>query len=107
MYLYKRSFLFKNFCFTVVIFLAALCVFWYGFSHISQANDTQNLQTMRAAIRKSIVSCYAIEGVYPPDVRYLENHYGIVINHSRYIVRYDFAGANIMPSVEVLEKGAD
>lgn len=107
MYLYKRSSLWKNLYLAIAIFFAALCVFWYGFSHISQANDTQNLKTMRAAIQKSIVSCYAIEGVYPPDVRYLEEHYGIVINHSRYIIRYDSAGANIMPSVEVLEKGAD
>lgn len=107
MYLFKRSFLWKNLYSAILISLAVLCVFWYGFSHISLANDTQNLQTMRAAIRKSIVSCYAIEGAYPPDVRYLEEHYGVVINHSRYIIRYDSAGANIMPSVEVLEKGAD
>lgn len=107
MYLFKRKFLWKNLYLTILAFFGALGVFWYGFSHISQANDTQNLQTMRAAIQKSIVSCYAIEGIYPPDVQYLEDHYGVVINHSRYVVRYDFAGANIMPSVEVLEKGAD
>lgn len=59
----------------------------------------------RAAVQKAIVSCYAMEGAYPPDVKYLEDHYGVVINHRKYVVSYELAGSNVMPSFEVLEKG--
>ena len=105
MYLYKRKFTHRDLILPVLIFCAMLVMFWFGFSRTSSANSIQSLQVMRSAIQKSIVSCYAIEGVYPPNVKYLEDHYGIIIDHSKYIINYDLAGSNIMPSVEILEKG--
>jgi hypothetical protein len=62
---------------------------------------------MRSAVQKSIVNCYAIEGVYPPNIKYLEDHYGIVINHDKYVVQYELAGSNVMPSVNIIPKGTD
>ena len=107
MKLYKKKFAYRELVLAILIFCCVLGLFWYGFNNAARANNAEKLQLTRAAIQKSIVSCYAVEGAYPPDVKYLEDHYGIVIDHNQYIVKYELAGSNVMPSVEVLEKGSD
>lgn len=92
---------------SIVVFAAVLCLFWFGFTSTSDSNRAESLKVTRAAIEKAVVSCYAIEGVYPPDIKYLEDHYGVMINHDQYIVTYETAGSNIMPSIQVLEKGKE
>lgn len=68
--------------------------------------------SLRDAIRRASVQCYAIEGRYPPSVEYLEDHYGIVIDRDRYYVFYDGWASNVMPDITVLpaakeEKGEE
>ena len=36
-------------------------------------------------------------------IHYLEEHYGIQIDESRYTVYYDIFGSNLMPDITVLE----
>lgn len=107
MRLYKRPSAARNTILSVFVFLFILSLFWYGFSRTSDSNDEQSLEVMRSAVQKSIVNCYAIEGVYPPNIKYLEDHYGIVINHDKYVVQYELAGSNVMPSVNIIPKGTD
>jgi hypothetical protein len=103
--LYKKKSAYRGPVAAVLIFLAVIGLFRYGFGSISGANGEEDRNMTQAAIQKAVVNCYAIEGVYPPDVKYLEDHYGVVVNHSKYVVSYELAGSNIMPSVEVQEKG--
>lgn len=98
---YRRVFL------AALAFCAVLCVFWFGFGSAQRANSREKLLVTQTAIQKGIVSCYAVEGFYPPNIKYLEEHYGISIDHSKYIVHYETAGGNVMPSVEVLEKNSN
>ncbi len=107
MKLYKTKFAYRDLLITILIFCTVLGLFWYGFTSTFQANSAEKLQITRTAVQKSIVNCYAVEGTYPPNIKYLEDHYGIVIDHSKYIVNYELAGSNVMPSVEILEKGSD
>ena len=48
-------------------------------------------------------NCYAAEGVYPPTLEYMEEHYGIQIDRQRYTVHYEVFASNIMPDITVLE----
>lgn len=104
MKLYKKKFAYRDLLLSIVIFFTVLGLALYGFSNAQRANDTQKLELTRTAIQKSIVSCYAVEGFYPPNLQYLENHYGITVDHSKFIVNYELAGSNIMPSVKIIEK---
>lgn len=56
------------------------------------------------ALRRTAVACYASEGVYPPSVEYMEEHYGIQIDEKRYVVHYQVFASNIMPEITILEK---
>ena len=61
---------------------------------------------IRALIEKTARQCYAVEGVYPPDLAYLEEHYGIRVNHNDYYVTYDAFASNLPPEVRVTAKRA-
>ena len=80
----------------------------YIVTKIRQA-DRQDTVSVRAfdgedALRRASVACYAAEGIYPPNLDYLREHYGIQIDETRYMVVYDVFASNLMPDITVLEQ---
>ncbi|MEA4966203.1 MAG: hypothetical protein VB055_10315 [Oscillospiraceae bacterium] len=67
----------------------------------------QSTGAIRQAVLQSAAQCYAVEGVYPETLSYLEEHYGLVVNHRRYIVTYDAFSSNLPPDVAVLVRGEE
>lgn len=104
MHLYQTRSESKTLILPAAVFLILFCLFWAGFSGTSDWNSAQSRKVMQTAIQKSIVNCYAVEGVYPPNIQYLENHYGLIIDHNKYIVDYESVGSNVMPSVKIFDK---
>lgn len=66
--------------------------------------DNQGTAALKNAVMRSAVQCYAVEGYYPEDLNYLTDHYGLQINHERYIVVYEAFASNLPPQVTVLQK---
>ena len=64
----------------------------------------QGKKQLEEAIRRSVITCYAAEGVYPPDFAYVKEKYGIMVDESRYLVVYDVFAENLMPDITVLER---
>ena len=64
----------------------------------------QAAQSLRTAVLDAAVQCYALEGAYPQSLSYLEENYGVQVNHSRFIVSYEAYASNQLPAVAVLEK---
>jgi hypothetical protein len=60
---------------------------------------------LEEAVRRGAVACYAAEGMYPPDLAYLETHYGLQVDRERYTVIYEVFASNLMPDVTVLHNG--
>ncbi|PKM85676.1 MAG: hypothetical protein CVU86_01165 [Firmicutes bacterium HGW-Firmicutes-11] len=88
----------------VAVFLCFLLFFIVGSSRASQAAEKETLKHLESAVMQATVQCYAIEGVYPPDVAYLETHYGIQIDEDSYVVHYEAFASNILPTVFVIQK---
>ena len=61
---------------------------------------------IRELVETAARQCYAVEGVYPPNLAYLEDHYGIRINKKDYFVNYDAFASNVPPSVIVTPVGS-
>lgn len=59
---------------------------------------------LEIALKRAMIECYALEGTYPPDVAYMEENYGVVIDKSQFIVHYSIFAENIMPDFKVIEK---
>jgi hypothetical protein len=80
-----------------------IVIFLFGISFISSTSSRDQKQILTDAVNKDVIHCYAVEGYYPPNLTYLEEHYGLTYDKSRYIVDYVPVGDNIMPSVTIVE----
>lgn len=90
--------------FSVFFFLIIIIIFLFGISFISSTSSRDQEQVLNDALWKDIIHCYAIEGYYPPSLSYIEDHYGLTYDKSRYLIDYVPVGDNIMPSVTIVEK---
>lgn len=86
---------------TALVFAAILYALWSMEGYTAD----QQLDSTRQAIIRAAVSCYATEGFYPPQVSYLEEHYGVQIDHQTYVIHYTLMGENTLPYVEVVVRG--
>lgn len=82
--------------------LAACCLLIDGLGTAQTDAETELVCT---AVRDAALSCYAIEGAYPPDLQYLRDYYGIRYDRSRYVVSYDAFASNLMPEIRVMIRG--
>ena len=78
--------------------------FLVALRNLDSGHRKEGKEQLEAAIRRSAVACYAAEGIYPPDIDYLVEHYGIQIDEEKYIVMYEVFAENLMPEITVLEK---
>ena len=65
----------------------------------------ERLEIAKQSVVRAAVNCYAIEGIYPPNLAYLKEHYGLAVDEREYIVHYEAFASNIMPIIEVFETG--
>lgn len=65
----------------------------------------ESLDMAEKNIRRAAVQCYALEGTYPQDISYLEEHYGVSVDTDRFRVDYIFIASNLMPDVTVVALG--
>ena len=84
--------------------VAALLFFATAVGNLNSDRNTENRKQLEDTLRRGCVACYAAEGIYPPDLVYLEDHYGIQVDETRYVVHYEIFADNLMPDVTVLEK---
>lgn len=85
-------------------FVVLLVGLFIGINQFDKVNKEQNLLLTKQAIRKAATQCYAIEGMYPAEISYLEDNYFINIDYDTYYVVYDCIASNFMPDIEVFEK---
>ena len=83
--------------------LVMLLVFLSALNNLSDGQRSEGRQQLEDAVRRGAVACYAAEGIYPPNLEYLEEHYGIQVDRERYTVVYEVFASNLMPDVTVLE----
>ena len=91
----------KGYLVSAVVLGAVIGIFLNGVLSMSDRMDQEGAETLRSAIARASVQCYAIEGRYPPSVQYLEENYGIEIDRSRFDVFYEGFASNIMPDITV------
>ncbi len=87
-----------------VLAVVVLLVFMTALNNLKTGNGEEGKKQLEQALQRCAVTCYATEGIYPPDVDYMKEHYGIQIDESRYLVRYEVFAENLMPDITVLER---
>lgn len=99
----KRNSFFKGLFFPVLV-LGIFLLFLTAVHNVKIGNDKEGKEQLEQALLRSAVACYAVEGMYPPSVEYMKEHYGIQIDEERYLVQYEVFAQNLMPEITVLEK---
>ena len=87
----------------ILIFVALIVAFVLLINNITGKGDGRELDIVRDAVKNAALTCYAVEGAYPTTLEYLRAHYGLAYDQSRYLVRYDSFGSNLMPDISVTE----
>lgn len=85
-----------------LVFLLVLSLVYSGIRGAGDAVDTGGLERAKEGIRSAMVTCYAIEGRYPPDYAYLSKHYGLRIDPEQYAVDLQAFASNMMPDIAVV-----
>ena len=86
----------------MAIIAGLLVLMSYGIGNLNKQTEAEKLTSARNSVVRAAVQCYALEGRYPMDIRYLEEHYGLQVNPEKYIVHYQAFAANIMPDISIM-----
>ena len=85
----------------LVLVLVAFSIFA---SSMTKTNISQEKDILEKAIDRSITQCYALEGVYPDNLAYLEDEYGLTYNKEHFFVDYQYIGSNLRPDITIIER---
>lgn len=99
----KSSHMLRRMVLTVIVFFCAVVLLLFGSSSVRDTADASQLDSLRQAILRSAVHCYAMEGTYPESLDYIKEHYGIDWDSTKYVVDYEITGANLRPDVSVFK----
>lgn len=100
----KRFFyLYKNIFLSAALLAAVIFAFIIAVNNTAGTIDQSAEATQYNAIKKAAVQCYALEGFFPPDVDYLIQNYGVIVDNEKFIVRYEADGENLMPNITVIK----
>ncbi|MBQ6583341.1 MAG: hypothetical protein IJH77_05900 [Mogibacterium sp.] len=86
----------------IVVIAAGAVVHAYRVSRENLAEE--GLVAVRNTVERAALQCYAVEGVYPPDLQYLVDNYGLQINTRDYYVVYNAFSENLPPDIRVTER---
>ena len=85
-----------------LLVLGAAIWFFSATDNIRAGQQETSRQQLETALRRAAVACYAAEGIYPPTVQYLTDHYGIRIDREKYHVFYEVFAEHLLPDITVL-----
>ena len=91
----------KGYLLSAAALLLLVGVFAVGALSFAGKAGQKGEESLRRAVTRASVQCYAIEGRYPPSVEYLEENYGVRIDRDRYNVFYNGFASNVMPEIVI------
>ena len=80
-----------------------MVLFYFAIEASGKGTIEKQQESLENAIARDIVQCYAIEGMYPPDLKYLEDHYGLIYDKTIFFVDYQPIASNLYPDVTVIK----
>ncbi len=89
---------------SLLITLGIFILFILQIQNITHLTKQQQRINLEKAISRDIIQCYALEGYYPPDLNYIEEHYGLTYNKSEFFIDYQIEGENIKPTFTIIER---
>jgi hypothetical protein len=87
-----------------VVFTAAILIMiMYGLNQTEISSRAEGMRALEESIYRAVVTCYSVEGRYPPSIAHIEQFYGVHVDRSRFTINYRAVWANVMPEIRILE----
>jgi penicillin-binding protein-related factor A (putative recombinase) len=93
-----------GFIFSILFFAALATVLFVAVANSDKGYEKERQNAAANALRNAVISCYAIEGMYPPNVQYMKDNYGLSIDEELFIIHYIPNAENRMPDFEIVPK---
>lgn len=87
---------------SILIFVSIAVLFFFAVDATGKSSISKQQESLENALSRDIVQCYAIEGRYPPNLEYLEAHYGLTYDKTTFYVDYMPIASNLYPDVTVI-----
>jgi len=100
----ERKSFFKGIHFSILFFIALIFYFVVAIGSISEDTINRQEASLEQALNRGIVSCYSVEGTYPPSLDYLIEHYGLLYDKDTFFIDYQAIGSNMYPDVTIIRK---
>jgi hypothetical protein len=91
----------------LVLLIVVIILFIHATSTVTTTNDSREQEIVTSALERNITQCYALEGSYPPDLAYLEDHYGFTYNTEHFFIDYQYIGSNLRPDVTIIKRESE
>ena len=99
----RRFSLLRSTALQLVLWAGILALFIYGVNYFGSYTLDKQRESLERALHRDIAQCYAVEGIYPPGIDYLRDHYGLSYDEDTFYVDYNHIGSNLYPDVTVIE----
>lgn len=96
----KYNYIFKFVILFLITFSAIIILNNFGNVLSSELIIPTSTDEIEDAINNKLIECYAFEGAYPNDIKYLES-YGIVFDDDKYIYEYKPNRSYELPYINV------
>ena len=101
----KKENIFRFFPILLLFFVLLGLLFFAD--QMSTKNQSYSYEILDQALSRSITQCYALEGTYPPDIKYLQEHYGLTYDEDTFYIDYQYIGSNLRPDVTIIERNQE
>ncbi|MCL1880081.1 MAG: hypothetical protein FWF71_05645 [Actinomycetia bacterium] len=94
----------------IVLLIVLVVLIIVGLNAFSKRLDSSQASFLEMSVRRAAVACYALEGSFPTNAQgigYLQENYGLMVDKERYIVYYEYLGANLLPQIKVYPYDGD
>ena len=73
-------------------------------SNLQRESAAEGRKCLETSVKRAAMACYASEGMFPDNVEYLQEHYGLQVDDKLYSVHYYAFAENILPEITVTLK---
>ena len=90
----------------IIIIAVVVVLACAAFSGSGRDISEEGAAPIHETVRRAALQCCVVEGVYPPDLQYLQDNSGLQINTEDYYVVYDCFASNLPPTIRVGPRSA-
>lgn len=93
----------KNIQLVIMVMVSLILVYFViaGIGDYDSKFMDAETDRVKNLVEQYAIQCYATEGAYPPNVQYLSDHYGLVLDEDKYIYEYEPVAENIKPIIQI------